>query len=300
MSLVIVGSIAFDTVDTPFGSRERIVGGSGTYCVLSAAYFSKPGIVAVVGSDFPAEALELMRARGIDISGLQVKDGKTFHWHGRYAPDMNSRTTVSTELNVFADFRPELPKDFRRPRIIYMSNLDPEYHDHILDQVEGKYLTAMDTIKLWIDIRREKLLREIGRTDILFVNDEEARLISGESNLITAGRALGRLGPRLVIVKKGEHGAMLFNREDIFSIPAHPCEHVIDPTGAGDSFAGAFLGYLEGCSSRITPAAVRRAAVYGSVLASFVIEDFGINRLLTLDREQVEGRFRMFKRRLTV
>lgn len=300
MSMVIVGSIAFDTVDTPFGSRERIVGGSGTYCVLSAAYFSKPGIVAVVGSDFPAEALELMKTRGIDISGLQVKDGKTFHWHGRYARDMNSRTTVSTELNVFADFRPELPKAFRRPRIIYMSNLDPEYHDHILDQVEGKYLTAMDTIKLWIDIRREKLLREIGRTDILFVNDEEARLISGESNLITAGRALGRLGPRLVIVKKGEHGAMLFNGEDIFSIPAHPCEHVIDPTGAGDSFAGAFLGYLEGCCARITPAAVRRAAVYGSVLASFVIEDFGINRLLTLDREQVEGRFRMFKRRLTV
>ncbi len=300
MSLVIVGSVAFDSIDTPFGSRERIVGGSGTYCVLSAAYFSQPGIVAVVGSDFPAGAVDLMRSRGVDVSGLEIRSGKTFHWHARYAGDMNSRTTLSTELNVFADFRPELPRSCRRPRIIYLSNLDPDSHDHILGQVEGRYLTAMDTIKLWIDIRRAKLLREIGRTDILFANDEEARLITGEANLISAGRALRRLGPRIAVVKKGEHGALVFHGDDIFAIPAHPCEHVIDPTGAGDGFAGGFLGYLEGACPRITPAAVRRAAVYGSVLASFIIEDFGINRLMTLDREQVEGRFRVFRRRLTV
>jgi len=292
--------MAFDTIDTPLGTRERIVGGSGTYCALAAAYFSLPGVVAVVGRDFPGETVELLKSRGIDLAGLKTAAGKTFSWHGRYSSDMNSRTTVRTELNVFADFRPELPAAFRRPGIIYLANLDPGRHDYILDQLAGRALVAMDTIKLWIETRREKLLREIGRSDIFFANDEEARLISGESNLIAAGRALRRMGPPLVVLKKGEHGALVFRGQDVFGIPAHPCEHVVDPTGAGDSFAGGFLGYIDSTGGRFSAGAVRRAAVYGSVMASFVIEDFGIGRFLTLDRDQVDGRFRIFRRMLTV
>lgn len=306
MSLIIVGSVAFDSIETPLGSREKIVGGSGTYCSLAAAYFTRPGIVAVVGRDFPRRAVELMKSRGIDLTGLKTKPGRTFHWHARYARDLNNRKTLKTELNVFADYRPELPPAYRRPGILYFSNLDPDFHERLHDQLEGRCLTAMDTIRLWIDIRRSKLMSELARTDIYFANDEEARLITGEANLVKAGRALRKIGPRLVVVKKGEHGALIFHGDDVFGIPAHPCEHVVDPTGAGDSFAGGFLGYLDGRASgsggrpRLTPTAVRRAAVYGSVLASFVIEDFGVERLKTLDLEQVEGRFRLFKRMLTI
>lgn len=297
MSLVIVGSVAFDTIETPSGKRERIVGGSGTYCSLAASYFTKPGIAAVVGRDFPRKTVEFLRSRGVDLAGLERKAGKTFHWHGRYQDDLNSRTTVRTELNVFADFKPDLPAAYRRPDIIYLANLDPERHGHILAQLETRCLVAMDTIRLWIDTRKKALLREVGRSDILFANDEEARLITGESNLIAAGHRLVGLGPRLVVLKKGEHGALVFRPGGVFGVLAHPCEHVVDPTGAGDAFAGGFLGYLDSVSCRLRRAEVMKAAFYGSVLASFVIEDFGISRFESLDRRQLEARFRQFVRR---
>jgi sugar/nucleoside kinase (ribokinase family) len=295
MSLVIVGSVAFDTIRTPWGDRERIVGGSGTYCALAASYFTRPRIVAVVGRDFPRRTLALLRSRGVDLAGLKVKAGKTFHWEGRYAEDPNRRTTLRTELNVFADFRPRVPEAFRGSRIVYLANLDPAHHDFVLGQFRRPAVVAMDTIRLWIDTRREVLLRELGRVDVFFANDEEARLITGELNLISAGKALVGLGPSLVVLKKGEHGALVFGREFVFGVLANPCEHVVDPTGAGDSFAGGFLGYLDRAGA-LGARDVRRAAVYGSVLASFAIEDFGIGRFLDLDRALVEARFRQFRR----
>lgn len=298
MSLVIVGSVAFDTIRTPWGDRERIVGGSGSYCSLAASYFTKPRIVGVVGRDFPRTTLALLKARGVDLAGLRVKAGKTFHWEGRYEDDPNRRTTLRTDLNVFADFRPEVPEAYRSSRIVYLANLNPEHHDFILGQFRKPALVAMDTIRLWIDTKREALLRELARVDIFFANDEEARLITGEMNLISAGKALVRLGPSLVLLKKGEHGALVFGRDFVFGVLAHPCEHVIDPTGAGDSFAGGFLGYLDRAPG-LAGKDIRRAAVYGSVLASFAIEDFGIGRFLTLERDLVEARFRQFRKLTT-
>jgi sugar/nucleoside kinase (ribokinase family) len=295
MSLVIVGSVAFDTIRTPWGDRERIVGGSGTYCSLAASFFTRPRIVGVVGRDFPRKTLAELRARGVDLAGLKIKAGKTFHWEGRYGEDPNRRTTLRTELNVFADFRPRIPEAYRGSRIVYLANLNPEHHDFVLGQFRRPAVVAMDTIRLWIDTKRDVLLKELGRVDIFFANDEEARLVTGETNLITAGKALLGLGPSLVVLKKGEHGALVFGREFVFGVLAHPCEHVVDPTGAGDSFAGGFLGYLDGTRG-LAVRDVRRAAVYGSVMASFAIEDFGIGRFLTLDRAVVEARFRQFRK----
>jgi sugar/nucleoside kinase (ribokinase family) len=273
VSLVIVGSVAFDTIRTPWGDRERIVGGSGTYCSLAASFFTRPRIVGVVGRDFPRKTLTFLRARGIDIAGLKVKAGKTFHWEGQYAEDPNRRTTLRTELNVFADFRPRIPEAYKGSRIVYLANLNPEHHDPILRQFRKPRVVAMDTIRLWIDTRRDVLLKELGRVDIFFANDEEARLITGELNLVGG-------------------------RDFVFGVLAHPCEHVVDPTGAGDSFAGGFLGYLDR-AGRLGAREVRRAAVYGSVMASYAIEDFGIGRFLTLDRPLVEARFRQFRRLTT-
>jgi sugar/nucleoside kinase (ribokinase family) len=298
MSLVIVGSVAFDTIRTPWGDREKIVGGSGTYGSLAASYFTRPRIVGVVGRDFPRKTLAFLRSRGVDLQGLKVKAGKTFHWEGKYEDDPNKRTTLRTELNVFADFRPEVPASYRGSRIVYLANLNPEHHEFVLRQFRKPALVGMDTIRLWIDTKRDVLLKELGRVDIFFANDEEARLITGERNLISAGKALRGLGPSLVLLKKGEHGALVFGRDFVFGVLAHPCEHVVDPTGAGDSFAGGFLGYLDKTRS-LAGRDVRRAAVYGSVMASFAIEDFGIGRFLTLDRDLVEARFRQFHRMTT-
>jgi len=296
MSLAIVGSVAFDTIRTPWGDRERIAGGSGTYCSLAASFFTKPRIVGVVGRDFPRQTLALLKSRGVDLRGLKVKAGKTFHWEGKYEDDPNKRTTLRTELNVFADFRPAVPPAYRGSRIVFLANLDPERHEFVLRHFRKPALVAMDTIRLWIDTRREALLKELGRIDVMFANDEEARLITGEPNLVAAGRAMVRLGPSLVLLKKGEHGALVFGRDGVFGVLAHPCERVIDPTGAGDSFAGGFLGYLDKRGGGLAPRDIRRAAVYGSVLASFAIEDFGVGRLETLDPGLVEARFRQFRK----
>ena len=295
MSLAIIGSIAFDTIRTPWGDREKIVGGSVPYCALAASYFTRPRVVSVIGRDFPRRTIAFLKAHGVDLAGVKMKAGKTLHWEGRYENDPNQRTSVRTDLNVYADFRPEVPASFRNSRLVYLANLNPEHHDFILGQFRRPALVAMDTIRLWVDTKREALLREIGRVDVYFANDEEARMITGETNLIAAGKALVGLGPSLVVLKKGEHGALVFGRDFVYGALAHPCEHVIDPTGAGDSFAGGFLGYLDrarGLSGRD----LRRAAVYGSVMASFAIEDFGIGRFLALDRDLVEARFRQFRR----
>ncbi len=296
MSLVIIGSLAFDTIETPFERRERIVGGSGTYCALAASFFTRPKVVGVVGKDFPRKTIELLESRKIDLRGLQIKPGKTFHWEGRYGSDPNQRTTIRTDLNVFRDFKPELPPSYRKADIVFLANIDPDLAGPVLAQLrERPALVALDTIRFWIETKPEALFRTLGGVDVLFANDEEAKLLAEEANLIKAGRRLLGRGPRIIIVKKGEHGALVFSKDFLFGVLAHPCEDVVDPTGAGDSFAGGFLGALDKAGRR-GPAEIRRAAVFGSVIASFAIEDFGIERFKTLTRCEIEERFKEFKR----
>ena len=295
MSLVIVGSVAFDTIQTPRGRREKIVGGSGTYFSLAASFFTRPKMVAVVGKDFPPEVIGLMKARGIDLSGLEVRPGRTFHWEGRYGHDPNQRKTIKTELNVFEDFRPVLPESYREAGIVFLANIDPDLQDSILGQMRRPELVAMDTMNLWITSKPESTRRVLERVDILFANDDEVRMLTGETNLVKAGRKILAFGPRLVVMKKGEHGALVFGRKFVFGVLGHPCEDVVDPTGAGDSFAGGFLGHVDR-TGRFTRPEIRRAAVYGSVLASFAIEDFGIERFKSLRPDEVESRFRQFRR----
>jgi len=295
MSLVIVGSLAFDTIQTPDARRERIVGGSCTYCSLAASYFTTPRVVGVVGKDFPRETIDLFRRRNIDLEGLTFAEGKTFFWEGRYGLDPNQRTTVALELNVFADFRPQLPPSYKESDIVFLANIDPELQEDILDQLVRPRWVAMDTIDHWIRNKKAPLLRVLRRCDLFFCNEEEIRLLTGEINLVKAGKSVLDMGPSLVVIKKGEHGALLQGKDFVFGVLAHPCEKVVDPTGAGDTFAGGFLGYLDTVES-LEEKEFRRAAVYGSVMASFAIEDFGIHRLASLKRPEIRRRFRDFKR----
>ena len=299
MSLVIIGSLAFDTIETPFGRREKIVGGSGTYCSLAASFFTRPNVVGVVGEDFPDETVAFLKSKKIDLRGLEVRPGKSFFWEGHYGEDPNQRTTIRTEPNVYEDFRPQLPPEYRKSEIVFLANIDPDQQDEILNQVEKPKLVAMDTINLWINQKRDSLLKVLEKVDLYFANDEEVRMLTDEKNLIKAGKKILEGGPSLVIIKKGEHGALVLGKELVFGILAHPCEEVIDPTGAGDSFAGGFLGYLDKVKDFNDDMEIRRAAVYGSVLASFVIEDFGINRFKTLTTEEIESRFERFRKLVT-
>lgn len=296
MSLVIVGSVAFDTIETPLDRRERIVGGSGTYCSLAASFFTQPKLVAAVGEDFPEEMMEYFNQRRIDTRGVEIKQGKSFFWEARYGDDPNQRTTLKTEPNVFEDFRPQLPSDYRHNGIVFLANIDPDLQDDILSQVEKPQLVAMDTINFWINRKPASLLRVLEKVDLYFANDEEIRLLAKEKNLIKAGKKILERGPSLVVIKKGEHGALVMGKDMVFGVLAHPCEEVVDPTGAGDSFAGGFLGYLDKAANVRDENEIRRATVHGSVMASFVIEDFGINRLRSLSVKDIEERFNQFKK----
>ena len=295
MSLVIVGTFNLDTIETPQERRERIVGGSGTYCCLAASFFTTPRIVGVVGEDFPKDTLELFNTRGIDTEGLLIKPGKTFFWEGRYEDDPNKRTTIATEVNILKGFRPQLPDHYRDVDILFLANIDPDLQEDILAQVKSPRLVAMDTMNYWIQTRSESLLNVLEKVDVFFANDEEVRMLTGELNLITAGKRLLEKGPSLVVIKKGEHGALLLSKEFVFVVPAYPSETVVDPTGAGDSFGGGFLGHLDRVDS-YAEVDIRRAAVYGSVLASFTIEEFGIDRLKSLSSEEIESRYAEFQK----
>ncbi len=295
MSLIIVGTFNLDTIETPQERRERIVGGSGTYCCLAASFFTDPGIVGVVGEDFPEDTLDLFKVKGIDTEGLIVRPGKTFFWEGRYEDDPNKRTTVATEVNVLKDFRPRLPAHYRDADILFLANIDPDLQEDILTQVKSPRLVAMDTMNFWIQTRKESLLDVLEKVDVFFANDEEVRMLTGESKLITAGKRLLEKGPSLVIIKKGEHGALLLSKDFVCVVPAYPSETVVDPTGAGDSFGGGFLGHLDKTDS-YAEEDIRKAAVYGSVLASFTIEKFGIDRLRSLSSDEIESRFTEFQK----
>ncbi len=294
MSFVVVGTFNLDTIETPKETRERIVGGSGTYCCLAATYFTNPMIVGVVGEDFPQETTELFKERGVDARGLEVKSGKTFFWKGRYDEDPNKRTTLTTEVNVLQGYRPQIPDEYRDADILFLANIDPDLQEGILTQVRNPKLVAMDSMNFWIQTKPESLLSVMQKVDVFFANDEEVKMLTQESNLVKAGKHILDRGPSLVVLKKGEHGVLMLSRDYIFGIPAYPSEQVVDPTGAGDSFGGGFLGYLDKVQS-YEEKDVRVAAVYGSVIASFVIEDFGIEPFLTLSKTNIEARFAKFR-----
>jgi sugar/nucleoside kinase (ribokinase family) len=288
--LVVVGTLAFDDVETPSGARRGVLGGSAVYFGVAASCFARVGLVGVVGADFPREHTALLAGRGIDLAGLEVRpDGRTFHWAGRYEGTLDQAETVATDLNVLASFAPRLPEAYRDAPYVFLANTDPSIQASVLDQLRSPRFVALDTMNLWIRIAQPALKQVLRRVDGLVINDAEARQLTGKGNLIAAGRALLDLGPRFVILKKGEHGSFLFSRERSFALPSYPVEHVVDPTGAGDSFAGGILGHLA-ATGGTGIADVARAMLYGTVVASFTVSDFSLGALAGLTREQVEGR----------
>ncbi len=297
VDLVIVGSIALDSVRTPFGEVSRALGGSATYAAYAASFFAKPGIVGVVGSDFPNGHLEMLRKRGIDLSGLERrKDEKTFFWEGNYDFDMNLAHTVKTELNAFAKFNPELPDSYRKAEFLFLGNISPELQLAVLRQMKKRpKLVLADTMNFWIERNKDKVLKVVKEVDIALMNDAEARELFKTHNLVKAARRILRLDSEFAIIKKGEHGATLFTDSTFFSAPGYPLEDVIDPTGAGDCFAGAFLGYLSKTRS-LTERNIRKAVVYASAVASFNAEGFSLNRLRQITRRDIEKRFREFRK----
>jgi sugar/nucleoside kinase (ribokinase family) len=295
MSILVVGSVAYDTVETPFGRAEKVLGGSASFFSVAAAFFAPVNLVAVVGDDFSEKAMSALRDRPIDLEGLERTAGKTFHWQGKYSYDLNARETVCTDLNVFEFFKPRIPDRYRRSEHVFLGNIDPVLQRQVLDQVERPRLVACDTMNFWISGKPEELRRTLAAVDILLINDAEARQLSGEWNVVKAARAIRAMGPHTLVIKKGEHGVLMFSEEGSFAAPAYPLEEVFDPTGAGDTFAGGFLGYLAG-SPKMDEAALRRAIIMGSTLASFCVEAFSLDRLLTLTREEIDARYRLFKR----
>ena len=295
--LLIVGTVAFDAIETPFGKTDKILGGAGTYIGLSASFFNlQSAIVSVVGDDFPQEYLDLLTARNIDISGLEiVKGGKTFFWSGLYHNDLNSRDTLATELNVLADFQPKVPQNFKDADVVMLGNLHPLVQSSVLDQMEVKpKLVVLDTMNFWMDCALPELLEVMKRIDVITINDEEARQLSGEYSLVKAAAKIHTMGPKYVVIKKGEHGALLFHNENIFFAPALPLEEVFGPTGAGDTFAGGFTGFIAQ-SENVSFDNMKNAVIYGSNLASFCVEKFGTERMLALDKKEVVSRLQQFK-----
>ncbi len=297
VEVVIVGSVGIDTIETPTDRRERVLGGSASYACAAASFFARVGMVGVVGTDFPPAYHKLYRKFGIDTEGLQIVPGETFRWSGVYEQNMDNRRTISTELNVFASFSPELPARYRGAPFLFLANISPSLQLHVLDQVRRPKFVLLDTMDLWINTAREDLIKVIGRVDMLTLNESEARHLTGRHSLIAAAKHLLQLGPKYVCIKKGEHGSMLFTKKSIFLMPAFLLEDVRDPTGAGDTFAGGFLGALAR-GGVVNEKAIRRAMTYGSVVASFGVEDFSLDRLARLKRPQLEQRVRLFRRML--
>ena len=296
MSVLVVGSIALDTVKTPVEEHADQLGGSASYAAVGASFFAPVNLVGVVGEDFPESEFEFWKTRRIDASGVQRAKGKTFRWSGEYAWDLNTRETKSVALNVFENFQPALPEKFRATEFVLLANIAPALQAHVLDQMRRPRFVVADTMDLWIEIARKDLDALLPRVDLLVLNDSEAREMTGETSLIKAGRAIRKMGPRYVAVKKGEHGALLFGEEEFFSCGAYPLEDIHDPTGAGDTFAGGVAGYLAGkCEGAINFQQLRRALIYGSVLASFNVEAFSLDRMRSLTNEEIEERYRMFK-----
>jgi sugar/nucleoside kinase (ribokinase family) len=294
MSLLVVGSVALDSIETPFGSAQDALGGSATYFSAAASLFCDVQLVGVIGSDFPVHDLEFLQRRGVDLAGLEQARGESFRWAGVYSYDLNSRETLETRLGVFADFQPKIPSSFRDSEWIFLGNIDPVLQLDVLDQVHKPRFVAADTMNFWISGKRDELLQLLKRVDVLLVNDSEARELSGDHNLLRAARWIQAHGPDMVVVKKGEHGAILFTREFAFFAPGYPLEEVFDPTGAGDAFGGGFVGYLARAGST-SPDDLRRAMIYGSAMGSFAVERFGMDRFHNLTAREVHERVGQFK-----
>ena len=296
MSLLVVGTVAFDAIETPFGKTDKIIGGAATYISLAASYFTKKiNLVAVVGEDFPGESINMMKQHHVNTEGLQVKKGeKSFFWSGKYHNDMNSRDTLVTELNVLADFNPVVPASYKDCEFLMLGNLQPSVQQQVLAQLPKRpKLVVMDTMNFWMNVAWDELVKTLKLVDVLTINDEEARILSKEYSLVKAAQKILTMGPKVVVIKKGEHGALLFNKEQVFFAPALPLEDVFDPTGAGDTFAGGFIGYLAKTKD-ISFENMKRAIIFGSAMASFCVEKFGTERLINLNQEQVDERVKQF------
>jgi sugar/nucleoside kinase (ribokinase family) len=294
MSLLVVGSVAFDSLETPFGKVDRTLGGAATYFSIAASFFTPVSLVGVVGDDFTAEDARAFKGRRIDISGLERAAGKTFFWAGRYGSDPNERVTLTTELNVFATFQPKLQESHRSAKNIFLANIDPTLQRSVLDQMKVRpRLVGLDTMNYWIEKTPAELKAILKRTDVLMINDAETRMLSNEHNLLKAAKHIFSMGPKTLIIKRGEHGAMMVDKKGVFCVPAFPLEKVHDPTGAGDTFGGGFMGYLASAPN-LSDANLRRAMVYGSVLGSFTVEKFGLERLRHVTRKEINARARHF------
>lgn len=293
MSILVVGSVAFDTVKTPFGQVQEILGGAASFFSVSASFFSKVNMVAVVGEDFPPEHLDLYRKHSIDLRGLQTAPGKTFRWVAEYGQALNEAKTLETHLNVFESFSPEIPEEYRNSDYVFLANIDPILQKRVLTQVNKPGFVACDTMNYWITSKLKELKETLALVNILVINDQEVRMLAQEANLPRAARIIQAMGPEILVVKKGEYGVSLFTRDSIFSAPAFPLETVFDPTGAGDTFAGGFVGYLAKVG-KLDKACLRKAVVYGSVMASFAVEDFSLNRLDRLTPAEIRERFKQF------
>lgn len=296
MSILVVGSVAFDSVKTPFGQASEILGGSATYFSISASYFTNVNLVAVVGDDFTEKHVEVLTSRGVDIRGLERTAGRTFRWSGEYDYNLNTRRTLDTQLNVFANFKPKIINEYRSAEYVFLGNIDPDLQRDILKQARRPKLVACDTMNYWIEGKFESLLETLKYVDVLLVDESETRQLTREYNLVKAARKVLAMGPKVLVIKRGEYGVLMFSRNISFSAPAYPLEEVFDPTGAGDSFAGGFLGYLAACDNVEDEANLKKAIIFGSVMGSFCVEEFGVKRLLALTYPEITERYREFKR----
>ncbi len=294
MGIVVVGTVAFDTVETPFGRGENVLGGSATYFSTSASFFTDVSLVAVVGEDFPEEHVRFLQSRDINTDGLQRIPGKTFHWTGRYGYDLNEAQTLDTQLNVLMEFRPDLPQSYRDAEYLFLANIDPDLQMEVLEQVRSPRLVACDTMNFWISSKPEALKKVLQKVDIVVINEGEARQFTGEANLVKAARRIIDLGCKRLVVKRGEYGVLMFTADSVFAAPAWPLEEVFDPTGAGDTFAGGFMGYLANTGD-LSEDGIRQAIVFGSVMASFNVEDFSLERMKRLEYREIEARYKSFK-----
>ena len=301
MSLLVVGSVALDGIETPTDARADVLGGSAVHFSYAASFFSPVRLVGVVGDDWPSEHTELLQGRKVDTAGLQViEGGKTFRWTGKYHPNMNDRDTLDVQLNVFGEFQPQLPETYRDSKWVFLANGAPMTQMSVLEQTPESQLVMADTMDLWINTAKDDLLQLLKRVDGLLLNDSEALLLTGEENIVRAGRKVCEMGPKFAVVKKGEHGALLFFEDQVAAFPAYPTETVIDPTGAGDSFAGGLFGYLAECDQEPTVDQLKRAIAYGTLVASFQVEDFGLDRLKQIDRSEIDARLEQFSRMLSL
>lgn len=298
MSVLVVGSVAFDNIETPFGKRDNALGGSATFFSNSASFFTSVEVVAVVGEDFDTEHIEYLKSLGVGLSGLQRAPGKTFRWTGNYGFDLNDAKTLATELNVFATFSPDLSPEHRKMQNVFLGNIDPDLQWHVLGQVEAPRVVACDTMNFWITGKPKELERTLSKVDVLLVNDAEARMLAGEHNIVKAARAIRKMGPKKLVIKRGEYGALLFDGDEMFAAPAFPLPALFDPTGAGDSFAGGLMGYLAR-APEFNTRLFRQATIVGSVMASFAVEQFSIDRFRTLNMREIAHRYREFEQLVT-